>query len=216
MTQYVRDVKVAKVKIDPKNIVFDEKQKIKSGQRLKFHLRQMVNLIGTVGAAVDAKEDYTELQKTLVSTIVEKTSVIMMKDSMLDIKEVPVIDLEREISYCFPETDYREAIPLDITEHLYMTKPMKNNENYGNSSITEVADNLTETPIQLPAQLTKVCQAIQEEKQFKIDHDIVENTEARIDKTAKRSAAAKTKKAKLTAAAKKGWVTRKANAKKKR
>jgi len=111
--KFVRDVKVAKVKVKEDNVIFSDEVKQKTTQRIRFHLNQMASLIQNVGEA-SAEEEYQEVKKELVDIVIDKTISLMTKDVRLDIREVPPIKLEREIPYCIPDTDDRDGIAVDI------------------------------------------------------------------------------------------------------
>jgi len=112
MIKYVRDVKVAKVKVKEDNVIFSDEVKQKTTQRIRFHLNQMASLIQNVGEA-SAEEEYQEVKKELVDIVIDKTISLMTKDVRLDIKEVPPIKLEREIPYVIPDTDDRDGVLID-------------------------------------------------------------------------------------------------------
>lgn len=136
-TQYVRDVKVAKVKVKEDNVIFSDEVKQKTTQRIRFHLNQMASLIQNVGEA-PTEEDYQEVKKELVEIVIDKTISLMTKDVRLDIKEVPPIKLEREIPYVIPDTDDRDGIKVDIEINDNLQSNLSDLDNFKFSGVSRL------------------------------------------------------------------------------
>lgn len=210
--QYVKDVKVAKTKVNEKNVVFSDEVKRQTTQRIKFHLKQMASLIQNVGEA-SAEEEYQEVKKELVEVVIDKTVDLMKKDIRLDIKEVPPIKLEREIPYVIPETDDRDGIisfddegktiplnELKVSAYDYLTQNMKKEDLKGLLKIFGIPEDTIEE------ELEKLMYK-QRNKVNNNDKNNVSPSKKEISKTKDLEFE------KRSTASKKGWETRRKNKK---